>query len=361
MYAKLCAAAPDAEMAFWHRDCDLPPTFQSWFTVANLHTWMLAVRFRALPPPHGKEYVQGLVDHFFLDIEDRIRAVLQPPSKPTEPYTLESSFYTNPNAPTTGPDGKAVRRRAAPERLVSRQMKIFKEQWAGMWISLDYAMVKGDMELAAAVWRNLLGARGAAGIAFPDPNDPNAPAPYRRTVNLVGGLVENIEKIDFEKEAHRDDGSGVHDYAPFEADKYVKYPDLMLDVVTYLRRELVRLENISDEEIMHGDIPGLGFGRIVESTVDASESSDATKSSGAPPTGDAVKSSDVLKTTPSKPSKPSTSEATKLTATSNTSPLGKPKNGNSPKPRTSKADAASKTSGVKSLPSRSKVTKPVTP
>ncbi len=222
-------------------------------------------------------------------------------------------------------------------------------------MSLDYALVKGDMELAAAVWRNLLGARGAAGIAYPDPNDPNAPAPYRRTVNLVGGLVENIEKIDFEKEAHRDDGSGVHDYAPSEADKYVKYPDLMLDVVTYLRRELVRLENISDEEIMHGDIAGLGFGRIVESTVDASESSDATKSSGAPPTGgasrlsDAAKSSDVLKTAPSKPSKPSTSEVAKLTATFKTSPLRKPKNGSSPKPSTSKADAASKTSDVKSL------------
>ncbi|KAK0187201.1 hypothetical protein F5146DRAFT_985266 [Armillaria mellea] len=367
LYAKLCAAAPDAEMTFWHQDCDLPPTFQSWFTVANLHTWMLAVRFRALPSPHGKEYVQGLVDHFFLDIEDRIRAVLQPPSKPTEPYTFESSFYTNPNAPTMGPDGKPIRRGAAPERLVSRQMKIFKEQWAGMWMSLDYAMVKGDMELAAAVWRNLLGARGAAGIAYPDPNDPNAPASYRRTVNLVGGLVENIEKIDFEKEAHRDDGSGVHDYAPSEADKYVKYPDLMLDVVTYLRRELVRLENISDEEIMHGDVAGLGFGRIVESTVDTSESSDATKSSGVPPTGgaskfsDAVKSSDVLKTTPSKSSKPSTSEAAKLTATSKTSPLGKTKNGSSPKPSALKVDAASKTSDVKSLPSRSKATKPITP
>lgn len=328
---------------------------------------MLAVRFRALPSPHGKEYVQGLVDHFFLDIEDRIRAVLQPPSKPTEPYTFESSFYTNPNAPTMGPDGKPIRRGAAPERLVSRQMKIFKEQWAGMWMSLDYAMVKGDMELAAAVWRNLLGARGAAGIAYPDPNDPNAPASYRRTVNLVGGLVENIEKIDFEKEAHRDDGSGVHDYAPSEADKYVKYPDLMLDVVTYLRRELVRLENISDEEIMHGDVAGLGFGRIVESTVDTSESSDATKSSGVPPTGgaskfsDAVKSSDVLKTTPSKSSKPSTSEAAKLTATSKTSPLGKTKNGSSPKPSALKVDAASKTSDVKSLPSRSKATKPITP
>ncbi|KAK0218757.1 hypothetical protein IW262DRAFT_1317584 [Armillaria fumosa] len=367
LYARLCAAAPDAEMTFWHQDCDLPPTFQSWFTVTNLHTWMLAVRFRALPSPHGKEYVQGLVDHFFLDIEDRIRAVLQPPSKPTEPYTFASSFYTNPNAPTTGPDGKPIRRRAAPERLVSRQMKIFKEQWAGMWMSLDHAMVKGDMELAAAVWRNLLGARGAAGIAYPDPNDPSAPAPYRRTVNLVGGLVENIEKIDFEKEAHRDDGSGVYDYAPSEADKYVKYPDLMLDVVTYLRRELVRLENIGDEEIMHGDIAGLGFGRIAESTVDASKSRDAAKSSGTPPTGgasrlsDTAKSSDVLKTTPSKPSKLSTSEAAKLAATSKTSPLGKPKNGSSPKPSTPKADPASKTSDVKSSPTRSKATKPVTP
>lgn len=126
----------------------------------------------------------------------------------------------------------------------------------GMWY--DYGLVTNDMELASAVWRNLLGARGSQGIAYPDSNPPK----FRRGVNLVGGAVENPEKIDLEKEQSRDDGSGVHDYPPDEIDKYVRYPELMLDIVIYMRREIARLEKISDEEIMEGGLEALTFGRI---------------------------------------------------------------------------------------------------
>lgn len=130
----------------------------------------------------------------------------------------------------------------------------------GMNLSFDHAMVKGDMEMAAAIWRNLLGARGARGFAFPDPSAP-APAPrYRRSVNLIGGDVEKFEKIkNLDEEEARDDGSGVHDYAPEEVDKYVKYPEVMLDAVTYLRRELVRLQEVSDQEILEGNFEKLKF------------------------------------------------------------------------------------------------------
>lgn len=69
----------------------LPPSFQSWFTITNLHVWLATVRLRSLPPSHGRAFVQSLIDHFFFDIEDRLRAVL----------------------------GKKV-----PERLVTRQMKV---------------------------------------------------------------------------------------------------------------------------------------------------------------------------------------------------------------------------------------------
>ena len=108
--------------------CHLPPTFQSWFTITNLHVWLLTVRLRALPTPHGTNYVQGLIDHFFLDVEDRIRAALS---------------------------------KKAPERVVTRQMKIFREQWNGLGLTLDYALGlsspysptprnDGDAEMAAA-------------------------------------------------------------------------------------------------------------------------------------------------------------------------------------------------------------------
>jgi cytochrome b pre-mRNA-processing protein 3 len=144
-------------------------------------------------------------------------------------------------------------------------MKIFKEQWAGLGLSFDLGLVKGDMEMAGAVWRNLLGARGAQGIAFPDSSSsslPTQPRKFRRSVNLVGGEVVNVAKIDLEKEEATDDGSGVHDFGPEEADLYLKYPELMLDVVRYVRRELVRLERLSDEQIIGGQLENIKFGSI---------------------------------------------------------------------------------------------------
>lgn len=246
-------------------ECELPPTFQSWFTVTNLHIWMLTVRLRALPPAHGKIYVQFLVDHFFLDIEDRVRAILQPPrfGPPRDPYTFITPFYVNPNTPVVLPDGGEQPRGHARESVVMRQMNIFKEQWQGMGLAFDLGLVKDDAEMAGAVWRNLLGARGARGIAFPDPSSPSSSAAhFRRSVNLGGGVVEKGDKIDLEKEEARDDGSGVHDFAPEDADKYLKYPELMLDVVTYVRRELARLDRISDEDLMEGDLSVLSFGSV---------------------------------------------------------------------------------------------------
>lgn len=229
--------------------------------MTNLHIWLLTVRLRALPKGQGQYYTQALIDHFFIDIEDRVRAVLQPPIKPTEPYTFASPFYVNPNAPTSTADGKPKSRIRAPDRLVTQQMKIFKEQWAGMGLSFDLGLVQGDMEMAGAVWRNLLGARGARGIALPDPSSASTPQ-FRRSVNLVGGEVVNVAKVDLEKEEAKDDGSGVHDFPPEEADLYLKYPELMLDVVGYVRRELVRLEAISDKDLMTGNWEKLKFGKV---------------------------------------------------------------------------------------------------
>ncbi|KAG6853294.1 hypothetical protein C0991_005389 [Blastosporella zonata] len=280
LYEHVAAVAPDADTLFWQQQgafffalqlpsrspcpgCRLPPTFQSWFTVTNLHIWMLTVRLRALPD--GKEYTQALIDHFFIDIEDRIRAVLQPPATPSKPYTFESPFYVNPNAP--GPNnpkdskGRTKPRSRAPDRLVTRQMKIFKEQWAGMGLAFDLGLVKGDQEMAAAVWRNLLGARGAQGIAFPNDADKNKKA-FRRSVNLVGGEVVNVAKVDLAKEETSDDGSGVHDFPPEEADLYVEYPQLMLDIVRYVRKELARLDKLEDEHIRSGKLEAIKFGRV---------------------------------------------------------------------------------------------------
>ena len=235
-------------------ECHLPSTFQSWFTITNLHVWLLTVRLRALPAPHGTNYIQGLIDHFFLDVEDRVRNVLQPaspnslaPPQNLAPYTSATGFYTVANAP-----GRPRARGRAPERLVTRQMKIFREQWAGMGMSFDLGLVRGDAELAAAVWRNLLGARGARGIDYSSLG-ATAPFRFRRTVNLVGGEVEKADRAEgagLDTEEARDDGSGLHDYPPGEMDRYVAYPELMAAVVEYVRRELARLQSMTDEEIL---------------------------------------------------------------------------------------------------------------
>lgn len=158
-------------------------------------------------------------------------------------------------------------------------MKIFKEQWAGMGMAFDLGLVKGDMDMAGAVWRNLLGARGARGIVFPDTSSPastssstDSTAPttqpyFRRSINLVGGSdspVKQVEKRGLENEEARDDGSGVHDFAPQEADKYVKYPEVMSLVVGYVRRELSRLDLVEDVELLEGDLNRLKFGPVRE-------------------------------------------------------------------------------------------------
>ncbi|KAF8452308.1 hypothetical protein L210DRAFT_3384031 [Boletus edulis BED1] len=265
MYNTLCATRADQEADFWRKECALPPTFQSWFTVTNLHVWLLTIRLRALPSPHGLNHIQGLIDHFFQDVEERVRAVLQPgvllPRSISDTSLTPSSSSVMKHRAELD---KYVSPARAPERLVTRQMKIFKEQWAGLGMSMDLGLVRGDAEMAAAIWRNLLGGRGAKGISLPgvDQNPcpstaENASEPqFRRSVNLVGGLVENVEKIEVAVEEARDDLSGVSDFGANESDRYIAYPELMETLVVYLRHEAQRLERIPDETILGPRVVG---------------------------------------------------------------------------------------------------------
>ncbi|KAF7984428.1 hypothetical protein HWV62_14494 [Athelia sp. TMB] len=248
LYKHLCVPRADDENVFWLNDCHLPPTFQSWFTIANLHVWILTVRLRALPKPEADYFIQGLIDHFFLDVEDRIRAVLQP-GVIAEPYTVKTDYYSIPKAIALRTNNGKLKGNS-PERLVTKQMKIFKEQYNGLNLSLDLGLVKGDMEMAGAIWRNFLGARGAQGILLP--SDDATTAPFRRNINPTGEVegFGDMTPEQLEAEAAKDDGSGVHDFGPHESDQYVRYPETMRTLTAYIRRELLRLENISDEELM---------------------------------------------------------------------------------------------------------------
>ena len=283
LYEQLCAGRAEEDSVFWAKgmrvillpnfssnrqvfcappgtiECHLPPTFQSWFTVTNFHVWILTTRLRALPAPHGRAYIQGLIDHFFLDVEDRIRQVLQPrprsPEDQTSPSTTPitttpsrpASFY-EPN-PSTLPDPTTVKKRGrAPEALVTKQMKIFREQSAGLGLSLDLALAEGsDPMLAGVIWRNFLGARGAQGFALAlAPSSQTLPAPeFRRAVNQA-----RMSEAERAREERRDDGSGVHDFGSENRDAYVQFPETMLVLTTYVHAEVTRLAGISDEGIM---------------------------------------------------------------------------------------------------------------
>lgn len=268
LYEELCADRAEEDREFWARDCHLPPTFQSWFMVTNLHIWMLTTRLRALPAPHAQAHIQGLIDHFFLDVEDRIRQVLQPQSQLPQTPSANTSSPTTPtrstpfySATTTAdtPNGSQKRGRA-PEALVTKQMKVFREQWAGLGVALDLALAQSsDGELAAAMWRNFLGARGAQGLALA--LAPTSPVPeFRRAVN-PGGAVARLSDDARAREELRDDGSGVHDFGPEERDAYVRFPETMLVLTAYVRAEVARLAAIPDEKIM---VAGAAMGREAE-------------------------------------------------------------------------------------------------
>ncbi|KAI9288934.1 hypothetical protein BC943DRAFT_272319, partial [Umbelopsis sp. AD052] len=68
----VCAKQVEENKKFYHQDCNLPDNFQTWFSITQVHVWMLMVRLRA--EDHGKIYIQELVNRFFEDAEDRIRS-----------------------------------------------------------------------------------------------------------------------------------------------------------------------------------------------------------------------------------------------------------------------------------------------
>jgi cytochrome b pre-mRNA-processing protein 3 len=131
-------------------------------------------------------------------------------------------------------------------------MKILREQCTGLGLALDLALAQSsDAILAGAIWRNLLGARGAHGLelALAPPQSsppPTSPVPeFRRAVNQA--RMSDAERA---REERRDDGSGVHDFGPEERDAYVRFPETMLVLTAYVHAEVARLASVPDEKIM---------------------------------------------------------------------------------------------------------------
>ncbi|CAG8713348.1 11352_t:CDS:2, partial [Acaulospora morrowiae] len=123
---QLCARQLEANRDFYIDECRLPDSFQTWFSITQLHVWMLMVRFRA--EQDGKVYMQQLVNHLFDDAEWRMR----------EKHGITSN------------------------RIIIQYMKDYLSQFHGGVMSYDEGLCKDDPVLAAALWRNVLVTEGSA-------------------------------------------------------------------------------------------------------------------------------------------------------------------------------------------------------
>jgi cytochrome b pre-mRNA-processing protein 3 len=167
--------------------------------------------------------LQALVNFFFQDIEDRLRALLGPRTS---------------------------------ERTIISYMKEYRELWNGSQLSLDIGLVGGDWELAGAIWRNIFAAKGwdlnGKGGELGDAIDPaSAPASLKESP-----LTQTL-----------DANATAEGTSPAEVPYHIYY------FVAYLRRELKRLEAVPDEDIIQtgsigiwGSMDGLGSGDEVPET-----------------------------------------------------------------------------------------------
>jgi cytochrome b pre-mRNA-processing protein 3 len=199
------------------KECGLPATYQTFFQLHLVYLYLLLPRLRALPNTTtlgrsstsiSQTYQTELLTHFFALAENQMRVTL----------------------------GQGER-----ERVVRNYMKEMGEQWKGAGIGFDYAISigqdlpeipagersskGGDAELAAWVWRNLFAARYS-----------DLPSDFTPTTNTAAIPAEqDTVKSDPSKPVH-----------------HLKLPAQLAQIVAFIRRELYRLDQLSDEDIEQG-------------------------------------------------------------------------------------------------------------
>lgn len=113
--------------------CNLPDNFQSWFSVTQLHVWMLMVRLRA--DSNGKMLIQELVNRLFEDAEARIR---EHDVRNDQVKVMGMTYDTF---------------QITQQRMINNYIQDFLAQFHGGVVSYDEGMCKDDPVLAAALWR----------------------------------------------------------------------------------------------------------------------------------------------------------------------------------------------------------------
>lgn len=212
-------------------ECALPPTYQSFFQIHLLYLLLLIPRLRSLPAstalptatPVAQTYQTEILTHFFELAENQMR------------LTLGEKEH---------------------ERVVRKYMKEMGEQWKGAGITFDYAIARGqtglpasaegsqlegnggDAELASWIWRNLFAARGCDFV----------PKPTTTTTTAAAAPGET-------------------------AMKELEFAVQLGTIVKWIRRELYRMEGLSDQDVLEG--------RIGEFSVVRAEDSELSTEDGA--------------------------------------------------------------------------------
>lgn len=146
-----------------------------------------------LSTPNHKAYPSELLNHFFELAETQMRRVL----------------------------GRGER-----ERVIKKYMDEMGQQWKGSGMAVDYAIglsisedpverTRADIELASWLWRNLFDSRGLGAPPLPPVDGEGA----------MSGRVKEVE-----------------------------LPTQLMEVVCFMRREMTRLDGISDADVLAGNI-----------------------------------------------------------------------------------------------------------
>ncbi|RXK41310.1 hypothetical protein M231_01460 [Tremella mesenterica] len=218
-----------ADRAFFYDECKLPPTFQTFFQIHLLYLLILLPRLRALPAhqaPPKTTIPEPLSPSSPSNTntsssEDPSGISLSKPNYEAYPLELLNHFFEMAES-----EMRQVLGRGERERVVRKYLMEFGEQWRGSGLAVDYILglgqsdsvelrSKADLELAGWVWRNLFQSRG---MSAPD------------------GALTEVEKN------------------PVEARLELLLPEQIELVVKFIRREMVRLDKISDVDVLAGNI-----------------------------------------------------------------------------------------------------------
>ena len=136
----------------------------------------------------------------------------------------------------------------APERIIKGYMMEMQDQWTGATFSFDLGLVGSDAELSGAIWRNVFASRGldGKGEVIGKPGSSSEP----RAIDNNNNSDNNAARVE--------DPSSSSLNTTLSDSALAELPFHLYVFTSYVRRELERLESLSDEQVLGGDIGSFG-------------------------------------------------------------------------------------------------------